>query len=185
MPSFICSGLNFINAKWRGLYFLHCLMFCLGLLIHFWSPKSHIVTLFKKNKKIVTLSFWFLILTVIAGMAYIRNIANNNYTGDTIINWVFLIVPIFPVALICIFSFIFEIKDRFFVFLGSIAFSIYLFHMSLYLIIDHWGAFPVNSISELGVTLVMLPLFIFGCRYVERFGTAIYYRLKTPFRIIR
>lgn len=50
--------------------------------------------------------------------------------------------------------------------------------MSFYLVIGYLGNFTENSLSELGVTLIFMPFFLFVCRYIEKIGNYIYIRLK-------
>lgn len=175
LPVYLRWGLDFINARWRGLYFLHFLLFLMGLLTNFWRPKYlHKITRF--NKKNALFFFWFVFLTVLSGMVYIRHLS----ISFPIFYKIFLIGPIFFVAFICIYSFQFKIEDRVFAFIGSISYAIYLFHMSFYQIVGYLGKFSENFLSELGVTLILMPFFLFGCRYIEQFGNYIYVRLKSP-----
>lgn len=108
LPVYLRWGLDFINARWRGLYFLHFLLFLMGLLTNFWRPK-YLLKIPSFSKINALLFFWFAFLIVLSGMVYIRHLS----ILFPIFYKLFLIGPIFFVALICTFSFFFLLKIKY------------------------------------------------------------------------
>ena len=59
------------------------------------------------------------------------------------------------------------ISFKIFSFIGEISYSIYLFHMSVYLSVDKIFGYGMNSLSEFMLTLVFMSLFFVACSYIK------------------
>lgn len=82
-------------------------------------------------------------------------------------NMVFMVMPLPPLLLIGLYMLIAEVAIRPFAFLGRISYSIYLFHMSYYLII---GFLFSGGWYTLTITALLFPLFVVVCIWTEKQG---------------
>ena len=83
---------------------------------------------------------------------------------------VFKTLPVLLIVLLSIFALNYNIKNAFFSFLGSISYSIYLFHKSFYLLAGNYNVFSINSITDFILVAILFSVFILLCCYIERFG---------------
>ncbi len=166
---------NFINARWRWVYFLNILVFAYGMLFAFFN--KNITT--KKGGFIHYCIFWILILLITILMVFLKVYSHNKY----IIEIAFQIAPIVMILLLCVWALNFLIANAIFEYLGRISYSIYLFHMSYYLLISNIGSFTENSIKELITTVAFFPIFIFACEYFEKMGNYFNRKLRKLFTI--
>ena len=162
---------SFFHICWRGIYFLHILVFFFGML----TPS--IISPLKERKYDVTyiFIFWFYIFLIISLMIFLKIYSHANF----IMVFAFNVAPLFFIILLCCYSIRYSIKIQFLEYLGSISYSIYLFHMSYYLLVSNLGAFSNNSTKELIAYIIIFPLFILICDYIERFGRSLNKKLKS------
>ena len=162
----------FAQSNYRGMYFLQILIFAFGFSIAmFASAKRQGM---QKQNIIHNVLFWFFTFLIVILMIKLKQYNRNSQS----IRWVFLVGPLFPIVLLCIYSLVFSIENRLFGFLGSISYSIYLFHMSFYLLLTNGAVFPKNSIKEFTFLLLLFPVFIIACYYIESFGRYIARKLN-------
>jgi peptidoglycan/LPS O-acetylase OafA/YrhL len=158
---------TFINAKWAGMYFLHILFFSFGFLIQYIVNAERLKN--QSRSILHSFLFWFFTFLIVIVMIIIK------YNGPN--NVLLKVAPLFLIALLCIYSLLFSIENNVFSFLGNISYSIYLFHVSFYILLNKVGGFQKNYGKELIWFIVILPIFIFVCNYLERFGNHLYRKL--------
>lgn len=167
-PNIILKIADFTHSKWRELYFLHILMFLFGYLISFFIYKKGIKI--QKKDTFYSILFYAFIFSIVISMVVLKYYVHNRSA--------FALFPLFPIFLLCIYSLVFSIDNRFFDFLGRISYPIYLFHMSYYLLLSNLGEFPKNCLKELMLFFFMFPFFVILCYYLERLGGWVSRNLK-------
>ena len=80
---------------------------------------------------------------------------------------VFMVMPLPPLLLITLYMLVAAVEIRPFAFLGRISYSIYLFHMSYYLLV---GFLFSREWLILAVTALIFPLFLLVCLWIEKQG---------------
>lgn len=163
---------NFINADWRGGYFVYILMFTAGMALPAILRKT--TSKPKKTRHIYNVWFWVFFFSITLGMVFLKQAATNSLLQP----WLFNLTPLFPIALLCLYALAFPVRSRCFEYLGKLSYALYLFHMSYYHLISDKGDFPKNSLSELLWFLLFLPFFIYMCQYFDRLGNRINTKLK-------
>lgn len=172
---------KFIHADWRGVYFLYILVFALGLftapLLQNHQPKGLINSTEKPsktrrqllNRTIITALLWSSIVLINMVMFFMKLwvLENpNHYCARFSLN----VFPVVLIVLLCLGFLYYFVNSRFFEYFGRISYSIYLFHISFYFLMDYFGPFPWNSIRELAFCLTFFPLFLLACQQLERLG---------------
>ncbi len=153
---------NFIHARWREVYFLNILVFASGMLFDYFLNNK----IEKQGKLIHYYIFWLLILLITISMVFLKVYSYSNL----FIGVAFQIAPIVMILSLCIWALNFSIVNTIFEYLGRISYSIYLFHMSYYLLISNVGSFPENSFREFIITVSFFPVFVFICGHLEKMG---------------
>lgn len=151
--------LNFFNTRWRTIYFFHIIVFSFGMLfaVKFrWYIATH-------SKLVHKFFFWILLLIINLLMLELKI----NFNINTYAKISFHVIPVFLVLLFSVYVLRYSIENSFFEFFGKISYSIYLFHMSLYLGMNNIFSFRKNSIGELLTTLIAFPFFIIILSYIE------------------
>jgi peptidoglycan/LPS O-acetylase OafA/YrhL len=158
-PGPLISLLKKIHLDWRGIFFLYLLIFSLSMFIpkieSGWNEIS-------KDEKIFY--YYFLIFVILASMILVKyNIAMPAIST-------FITVTLYPMLIIIISS-IYCIINRINIpvvsFIGSISYSIYLFHITFYLSISKYLGLRKDSLLELCLIFILFPLFIYVCKKIE------------------
>lgn len=172
LPADVVDGVEFIEAEWRNLYFLYILFFAFGLYMSDYLPD--VEDLAQKEKPRHPAWLWIGYLTIWGLMIGLK------YMGyfSIIFKFTFHIFPLIPISLLCYIALRFGLQDKGSRFIGSISYPIYLFHWSFYVIIGRVGNFPQDSVSELLITLALMPLFILFCIYIDKLGGILKQLLK-------
>jgi peptidoglycan/LPS O-acetylase OafA/YrhL len=176
-PIIIEKLADFTNSKWREIYFLHILVFVFGFLsASFVNARKFKIYVGGMSNGIL---FWFFTFLIVILMLILKHVGHS-FLAKTI---AFTCIPLILIALLFIYSIIYSVENKYFNFLGSISYSIYLFHMSFYLLLSKFGKYPTNSIKELMWSLALFPFFLFTCYHLERFGNYVNRHLKklSPF----
>lgn len=180
-PIIVTKLAVFINSKWRDIYFLHILVFVFGFISASLLCEEKLkICVGGMSKGIL---FWFFTFSIVILMLILKHVGHS-FLAKTI---AFTCIPLLLIALLYIYSMSYSIENKYFRFLGSISYSIYLFHMSFYLLLSKYGKFPSNSIKELMWFLALFPFFLFTCYHLEKFGNYLNGHLKkaSPFITIR
>jgi len=158
-PTFI-NILHFINARWRGVYFLYLFIFALGMYTPFVvSNYKNKITSYNNRYKFL---FWVLLFFVLLAMKFFKKHLDDLF----IMKIFFLLGSEFLILFLCFYALFFQVRNSFLQYLGKISYPIYLFHVSYYLIISDYGNSPFWK--ELLITLLFFPIFIFVCKYFEK-----------------
>ncbi len=156
---------DFIMSKWNGVYFLHILVFALGFLISRFMATAQSIK--SRYKNIITIiMFWLGLLCILIFMIFLKHSGQLYPVCRTDLKIVFLLM----IGSLCVFALSYHIRNSVFAFLGNISYCVYLFHVSFYLLVSDLVGGQKDSIRELLIVLILLPLFILLCSYMEKFG---------------
>jgi peptidoglycan/LPS O-acetylase OafA/YrhL len=158
---------SFLHAGWRGFYFIYILLFTFGLLLPCFLNATQATQI--KHPIFGKLAFCLLLASTLSFMMLLKYFVMNGLF--------FAILPLPGLALLFTHAIRYVIKFRVFAYLGSISYSIYLFHMLYYKIIDGIG-FTKNSLTNLAISIALFPLFLYGCNKVEGIGKCIAQKLR-------
>ena len=162
------------NSKWMEMYFFHIIIFTGGLLIPtFLSAKKPADTVAKQEFH--SASFWVFTLFIIAVFALLKYFSQIS----PFFRRELFILPLIMIIMLSGYALRYSIHNSLFKLLGRMSYSLYLFHMSYYLLVSNLGGFPENSLTELLVVAVLFPVFIFLCRHIEQYGNFFAKRLKS------
>ena len=173
VPSMIAKLGDFVNCEWRGAYFLYVVFFAVGL----WYSD---LAVRKKSdsgpdrKMGKAAWFWASAVGILLLMIVLKRYSHSSMFFE----WAFQVGPLFPIALLCGLGLRNQIGNSLFSFLGSIAYSMYLFHMSFYLVLNSITDVQEDSISKVFLALAGFPAFIFVCYRFEQLGISISNRLR-------
>lgn len=160
MPEYITELLIFTNSNYRGVFFLNILLFSFGMhLSHYFFLKPTLSSRIKSNKASILFYLFTLIIFI--------SIAIGKYFLSTSLQFFFQILPLIMIGLLCFYSLRNRIKNSFLAHLGSISYSIYLFHEIFYFVIAKLNQFHKNSLTVLIWTVLLFPVFIFLCTKLE------------------
>jgi peptidoglycan/LPS O-acetylase OafA/YrhL len=169
----ILDFFSFTHARLRGIYYPHVLFFVFGFYIHKALQKK-----IRSNITPTSIGAHSVFYLMLMGILIFMIIAKH---------YIFVLpeklLPLATLPLLAYFALNYNIKNRIFAFLGSISYSIYLFHMSFYLLLSNLGKFPVNSLSELIVCLILFPIFLYICTYTEKLGQLVCIKFQQHTRV--
>ncbi|NDY41351.1 acyltransferase [Dissulfurirhabdus thermomarina] len=149
----------FLHAAWRGVVFLHVLVFAAGM----WTAARGMAA--RPPSAAARAGFWILAAGILAVMAGLKAQAGDPVAAR-LFDWL-------PVALILgwtVYALRFSVASPAFAALGVVSYPVYLFHMPYYRVVDMvtgglpgaaWGAFAC---------LAGLPLLFMACRRLEAWG---------------
>ncbi|MGA2936579.1 MAG: acyltransferase [Syntrophobacteraceae bacterium] len=160
--------LSFLDTGWRGFYFIYVLLFTLGLLLPCFLNPARV-----KHPISAKLAFCLHLASTFGFMMLLKYFVKNSLF--------FYIMPLPALALVFIHAIRYVIKFRVFAYLGSISYSIYLFHILYYKMIDGIG-FPNRSLTNLAISIAFFPLFLYGCNKAEGLGNCIAQKLKVSIK---
>ncbi len=173
MPPELIKLLDFINSKWRKVYFLYVLLFSFGL----WLP-TYLNAKTKTNKiynNRIKVAFFYLFMTAIL---LFMVILKYKYSSSSLYGMFLSNIALLFISLLCVYAIINQVQISFFNFIGSISYSVYLFHMSFILVVDKIEGSSKDSFKELLLIIILFPLFIYLCKHLERLGGYISTSLK-------
>jgi peptidoglycan/LPS O-acetylase OafA/YrhL len=157
--------------------YLKILIFIAGIYVAILFSAKRIKILKNANRHHKVIFFMFLLLTILAMVGL-------KYAGFNIPQELKIITDVIPIIMLIFLSAYairYSIKNSAFAFLGSISYSIYLFHWSFYLLPDRFGDFPKNSFEKMVLLTLLFPLFIFFCLYSEKLSDLLTNRFKLKF----
>lgn len=161
------------NSKWMKMYFFHIIVFTGGLILPslLRTNKSGDTT---QKQKFYSLYFWIFTASIVFIFAFIKYYSHISpfFPKE------FFLLPLIMIIMLAVYALRKNIQNAFFTSLGRISYSIYLFHISFYLLISNIGQFPQNSLSELLLSVILFPFFIYLCHHIEHFGNSLAGRLK-------
>ena len=170
-PPIILKRAAFFHLRWRQMFFFHILFFMLGMLFPLIIIPSK-----KRYSGLVSISlFWVFTFFITIFMIALKIYSQSNSIAKLSFN----IAPLFLITLLCAYSLYYSIRIQCLEYLGSISYSVYLFHMSYYKSISDMGAFPKNSVKELIAYIIVFPIFIFICWQMENLGNYISRKLRS------
>lgn len=157
-----CIGEPIRAIGYRGLFFSHIFLFCLGYLLANFKFYKEIKGILLKNYFFATAIFLF----------FIQETSSQSiisfYGKEPIFNFIFL----FSTLLIC-FVFISNPKilplNRFFGVIGRYSYSIYLFHCIGFALVKNVGLIgkPVYSYFDIIIIIILSPILIFSYCFLE------------------
>lgn len=167
-PKPILKLVSFLDIGWRGFHFIYILLFTFGLLLPGFLNATQV-----KHPIPAKPAFCLLLVLTLGLMMLLKYYAKNSLF--------FGIMPLPALALLFTYAFRYFIKFRVFAYLGSITYSLYLFHLLYYQVIDGIG-FPRNSLSNLATCVAFFPLFLYGCHKSEWLGKFIAQKLRVSIK---
>ena len=166
-PIKLIDVLKKIHLYWRNVFFLYLLVFFFSMLLPRATSQWSKITYLEKN-----FYFYLIISIVMLLMLSVKYKAMVPYlhilTTDTIVPVVLIIIS--SVYLVCNRMVIPYVSK-----IGSISYSIYLFHMIFYLFIKKYLIYDVHFFFEIGVYIMLFPVFLYLCFKLEKFS---YYLTK-------
>ena len=169
-PVLIVNLLKDVHLNWRNIFFLYLFLFLLSMFIpkieHGWNRIS------TKEKILYYFSFIGLIFLTMICVKY-NTILPKLYT--------LTISTIYPLLLIIVSTIYFtfsKIRIPIISFIGEYSYSIYLFHMTFYLLINKYLSYGKDSTIELVVITLLFTPFVFFCKSIEIFVNALAKYLK-------
>ena len=170
LPDSLSFLLRFIHQHWRSIYFLSILLFGLGMILPQYLESWETIPSYEK-KYLFTLSF-SLVLFMMIIFKY--------QTPDSYLYSLFTktICPLLLLYTSAIYLLANGLAFRPLAWIGKASFTIYLFHIILYRSVNNITGLGKNSLLELLIVLIILPLFFFLCAGVERWNQLLYERLR-------
>jgi peptidoglycan/LPS O-acetylase OafA/YrhL len=143
-------------VKWRDFYSVYVLLFTFGLLLPcFLTPRQSTHPLSAKLVSCLlpasTIGFMMLLKYYVTNMLF------------------FAILPLPALALLFIHFLRHIVKFRFLAYLGSISYSVYLFHILYYKTIDRICSAQALAIQP-ATCVALFPLFLYACNKLEELG---------------
>lgn len=170
IPESLLELLKFLHLNWNNSYFLYIMIFSLSMLlprcIHDWN---HI----EKTEKIAY-SFLLLALTLFF-MIVVKWRNDLTYLYDL---FVITLIPIIFIFISSIYMICNKINSKYLSWIGQISYSIYLFHIIYFLIINIVFQYKKDSFKELLIALILFPVFLIICAIIQRFGNRLSALLK-------
>jgi len=160
----IVTLMGFLHTWWRGLYFIYILLFTFGIWLPYFLNPTRI-----KHPLFAKLAFCLLLASTLGFMILLKYYVQNRLF--------FGILPLAALALLFIHAIRYTISFRVFAYLGSISYSIYLFHILYFKAIDGIG-FAGRPLADLAICIVLFPLFLYGCSKSEELGKFIAQKLR-------
>ena len=165
LPEAFVNELKFIHLKWRGVYFLYILVFSLSMLI----PQS-LATRggeARPEKYFYVVMLFLLILVVMISV----QMQIDHYEGRTFNEkfWA-TIIPLVLMTLMSIYIIANGLSVKFLSWLGRRSYSLYLFHVSYFFLINRIFQINKDSLAELLILLVLFPVFLIFCTATDALG---------------
>jgi peptidoglycan/LPS O-acetylase OafA/YrhL len=167
------NSIRFIHLQWRDVYFLYLLLFTLSMYLpHYLASWEQIPGYEKK--------YWFILLltTVLTVMIVFK------YLGSTDYLYILLTGTICPLLLLCLAA-VYLLANRLqfplLTWIGKISYPVYLFHVIMYRSVDQFSGLGKNSLQELLIVIVVLPLFFYCCSLIDRWNNSIIGTLRLTY----
>jgi len=157
---------------WKEIIFLDVAFFIIGFLVPFYIKSEDR----EYNPIFNEILFWIFLILILSFTIVLKILSNIDPSFEIYFRY----APLPFAALLCIYGIHISIYNSFFRFLGKMSYSLYLFHISLYLLINRIGKFHRNSIEELTYLIVVFPLFLYICTKLEKLGGWIK-KIKLPY----
>ncbi len=170
IPESIAALLKMLRADYRGLLFFNVLIFSLSMCLPFYINNWGEVSVVEK-KFLLGIVLLFVLLAMIG----------TKYQNDLPFLFKILNDSIYAMVLlyfVIIFMIANSISFKWLSFLGKISYSIYLFHMSVYLTIDKCFEYKMDSLMEFLFFLLFISFFFGACIYIEKAGSRIALMIK-------
>ena len=161
----IVKALNFVHLNWNNSYFLYIFIFSLSMFLPQYIQNWREVV---KSEKYF---HFFLFLSLI--ILYMITV---KWTEEFKLLYSYFVITLIPITLIGLMA-IYLLCNRFhfmfFSWLGKRAYSIYLFHIIFYYLINLVFKYGRDSIKELIITLSLFPLFLTFCYMLTVFSNKV------------
>jgi peptidoglycan/LPS O-acetylase OafA/YrhL len=171
LPSWVIKVIEFTNSEYRSIFLLHIIIFSFGMLLASY-PLQKQVHLRGEEFWIKNISFVLFIGFILVFMIALK------FSRLTLLQQLFQVLPLLSIAYLCIYVLRNNLKLSFFEQLGTISYSLYLYHMIFYELISRIGGFSTNSFSELMWTIILSPILVFICMKFEKLGNFFTHRMK-------
>jgi peptidoglycan/LPS O-acetylase OafA/YrhL len=149
----IVQSASIVRMKWAGIYLGYLLMFTFGLLLPCFLSTIQV------NDHIYTRMLFILHLAAtLCFMIWLKCYVSNKV--------LFVVPSILALVLLFIHAIRCVVRFRFLAYIGSISYSIYLFHIPFYKTIHKIG-FAHNSWIKIAICLALFPLFLYACDKLE------------------
>jgi len=161
------------NSNWMEMYFFHIIVFTGGLLIPSFMRKEKPADSIIKQK-FHSASFWAFTVLIVFFFTFLKHYSHIS----PFFRREFFLISLIMIIMLCGYALRYSIQNSFFKFLGRISYSLYLFHISFYLLVNNLGGFPENSLNEFLLSAILFPVFVYLCRHIEQYGNSFAGRLK-------
>lgn len=173
VPEALVNDLKFIHLNWRGVYFLYILIFSLFLMI----PQS--IENRGGDPRPVKYFFVAIMFSLIMVVMISTQMQLDHYEGRTVgEKFVATLIPLILMALLSIYVIANGLSVKALSWLGKKSYSIYLFHVSYFFLINDIFKFNRDSLQELIILLALFPLFLIFCTFTDAFGDRLSSSLK-------
>lgn len=163
---------RFAFPRWRGIYTLYILVFSAGCLIPYFADGKREER--NAGKRFRNILFWCFTFSIVSLVIISRRYGQNDFP----IKIVFDLLHFVFIAMLCVFSLVFSVRNKFFALLGRRSYSLFLFHMSFFLLLGKMGGFQPNAFEVFIWFLAGFPVFLFICNYLEKGGNYLNRKFK-------
>ena len=170
IPESLLELLKFLHLNWNNTYFLYIMIFSLSMLlprcINDWDNIEKPEKLLYPCLLLVLTLFFMILVKWRNDLTYLYDL------------FVITLIPVILLTISSIYLIYNKISSKYLSWLGRISYSIYLFHIIYFLIINIVFQYKKDSVKELIITLILFPIFLAICAIVQRFGNRLSALLK-------
>lgn len=159
-PDSLLPVLKDMHVYWRNVYFLYIFIFSLSMLVPKAISQWHEIS--SREKAVY---FYLLATLVMAFMIFVKYRPVHPYLFNISTQ---TLVPMLVIIVAAIYLICNRISIPFVKWIGSISYSIYLFHLILYFSINKYFRLGKDSLAELCLVFMFFPLFLYGCSKLEQ-----------------
>ena len=170
LPELLGNSLRFIHQYWREVYFLSPLLFGLAMLVAEYIECWNEVASFEK------IYLFALLLALVLFMMIIFNYQQKPHYLFSLLTTT--ICPLLLLTISAIYFLANNLSISLLSSIGTASFSIYLFHIIFYRSVNQLTGLGKNSWLEFIIVLILLPLFFYLCKFVEKQTSMLLDRLK-------
>ena len=173
LPANVGKSLRFVHLYWRDVYFLYLLLFALSMYLPHYLDSWEKIPAHEKK-------YWFILLLAVV-LTIMIVFKYQDPAGYLFTLLTQTVCPVIILSVAAVYLLANRLQFSLLSWIGKASYPIYLFHVSMYRLIDELFGFGKNSVTELLIVIAMLPFFFYLCSLIERLNTKITAAIRSKY----